>query len=610
MLAKRESFEGVRMRLVSFSVQNFRAYRDKKTVSVADLTSIIGRNDIGKSTLLEALEIFFNNKTISIEKGDVNVHSGDEFIEISCTFDELPSELTIDERSATTLETEYLTNLDGNFEVVKRFNCGLKTPKAEIFAIAKHPAHEKVKDLLKLKNNDLKRRARELEIPEGQVDERSNAALREAIREVVGDFDTNIVRVPLNEQDGKIVWEQVEKLLPVFALFQADRPSMDDDPEVADPMKIAVQQAVQQHQEDLENFKRKVRESALGVANRTLAKLQEMDESLADELFADFKTEPKWEGFKLTLSGRNDIPINKRGSGVRRLILLNFFRAEVERRRAEQNVSGIIFAIEEPESSQHPDNQVMLVRTLLKLSEEESTQVLMTTHVPAVAAVIPTDSVRFLQRDTEGNVQIQQGEDGAYERVAESLGLLPDKRAQVAICVEGPKDVAFLTAAARLLRQDDATLPDLETDHRVAFVPIGGGNMRHWVNKRYLKTAGLIEVHIYDCDDKDNPPYKTYANEVIRRGNHDTAFLTSKREAENYIHPRAIREALELYADVEFGDWDDVPEIVAQQVHLDSESETPWGELNDKKRRKKIDNAKSRLNFEAAHVMTLAELRE
>ena len=42
----------------------------------------------------------------------------------------------------------------------------------------------------------------------------------------------------------------------------------------------------------------------------------------------------KWSDvFKnVSISGDEEIPINKRGSGVKRLVLLNFFRAEAERR--------------------------------------------------------------------------------------------------------------------------------------------------------------------------------------------------------------------------------------------------------------------------------------
>lgn len=46
----------------------------------------------------------------------------------------------------------------------------------------------------------------------------------------------------------------------------------------------------------------------------------------------EFKTDPKFDSqFKLTINSDDNIPINKRGSGVRRLILLNFFRAEAKK---------------------------------------------------------------------------------------------------------------------------------------------------------------------------------------------------------------------------------------------------------------------------------------
>jgi AAA15 family ATPase/GTPase len=56
---------------------NFRSYKDEVTI---DLNVFVGKNDIGKSTILEALDIFFNeNKgVIKIDKDDVNRQASDE----------------------------------------------------------------------------------------------------------------------------------------------------------------------------------------------------------------------------------------------------------------------------------------------------------------------------------------------------------------------------------------------------------------------------------------------------------------------------------------------------------------------------------------------------
>lgn len=495
------------MRLKAVKIRNFRAYQVETTLFLDDLTAILGRNDVGKSCLLEALEIFFNSELVKPDSGDCCVHAAndDKFVEIACIFDSLPTTLTIDAHAETTWSEEHLLNADGDLEILKRYNCGLRTaPKAEIFARAHHPTMEGAADLLQLKNAQLKTRAGELGADLAEIDKRSNVSLRQAIRDSLGDLALAEREIPLKEDDGKKVWDQIQKGLPVFALFQADRPSKDDDPEVSDPMKIAVQAAIKDIEDELEAVREKVRLSVMEVAQRTIAKLTEMDSELAGQLNPTFKAEPKWDGFKLTLTGDNDIPINKRGSGVRRLILLNFFRAEAERRRETADSRRVIYAIEEPESSQHPDNQTMLIRALLELSIDPNTQVLLTTHVPAVAAQIPVESVRLVTRHQDGYPVIEQGTEDAYEKAVESLGLLPDKRAQVAIYIEGPHDYEFLVRASAKLRQTDPTLIDLEKDHRIAWVVTGGGNLKHWVDKRYLANVQLVEVHIYDRDDQND----------------------------------------------------------------------------------------------------------
>lgn len=89
-----------------------------------------------------------------------------------------------------------------------------------------------------------------------------------------------------------------------------------------------------------------------------------MDKELSNTLNPDFKSEPKFDSlFKLSIKSDDGISINKRGSGVRRLILLNFFRAEVERKLHDSNSQNVIYAFEEPETSQHPKHQEMLINS-------------------------------------------------------------------------------------------------------------------------------------------------------------------------------------------------------------------------------------------------------
>lgn len=63
------------MKIKSVKIKNFRGYRDEMRVDFDDLTVLIGKNDIGKSTILEALDIFFNETSgvVKWDKSDLNV---------------------------------------------------------------------------------------------------------------------------------------------------------------------------------------------------------------------------------------------------------------------------------------------------------------------------------------------------------------------------------------------------------------------------------------------------------------------------------------------------------------------------------------------------------
>ncbi len=50
------------MKISKIKIENFRSYADEISVDINNLTTFVGKNDVGKSTILEALDIFFNEK--------------------------------------------------------------------------------------------------------------------------------------------------------------------------------------------------------------------------------------------------------------------------------------------------------------------------------------------------------------------------------------------------------------------------------------------------------------------------------------------------------------------------------------------------------------------
>jgi hypothetical protein len=348
------------------------------------------------------LAIFFETEGAKADKSDMNCFTlagGAEQFEIACEFDGLPDALVLDENAETSLAQEYLLNADGALEIVKTFN----STAGKLIRTAircQHPSDAELATLLSLKIADVKKLGEKRGIADQVADKRVASQWRQTIRINAQPFECKETLLDVSKglsTDSKSVWERIEAQLPTFALFKSDRESSDGDAEAKNPLQQAVKEAQATLQQQISALEQQIEASVLDVATRTLDKLREMAPELANELTPRFKEKPKWT-FSFTLDGENGIPINKRGSGVRRLILLNFFRAEAEKAAvgAQRNV---IYAIEEPETSQHPNYQMMLMKALLDLSNQPNRQIVVTTHTPALAGLMPIDGIRYVSRD-------------------------------------------------------------------------------------------------------------------------------------------------------------------------------------------------------------------
>lgn len=391
------------MRLKRIRIKNFRGYQNECNIEIGKLTAVVGKNDIGKSSILEALDVFFNKGKgiIKLDKDDINkncLSEGNTETEITAVFDRFPAKLIIDSTNETSLDAEFLLNSSNELEVIKRYKNG---GAEKVFIKANHPSNENCHDLLFKKQNELKKIVDDSNI-ECESKTR-NAVMRVAIwNHYSTDLNLSETEIDVTKGDTKSIWEKLEGYLPLYSLFQSDRKNSDSDSEVQDPLTEAVRQIMNADdiKESLSAVAEKVESKLRQVADLTLEKLREMNPDIADSLNPVIPATDtlKWSDVfkKVSISGDNDIPINKRGSGVKRLILLNFFRAEAERRRTERNVPSIIYAIEEPETSQHTEHQKILVKALIQLSAIDNTQIILTTHSPTMVKGLEFEHLRLV----------------------------------------------------------------------------------------------------------------------------------------------------------------------------------------------------------------------
>lgn len=599
------------MRLVNVVVENFRCYKAPLHVSFGDFTALVGKNDAGKSTIMDALQTFFDD---TLDETDATIGSDPRKVCVTCTFDHLPSSLIVDEDFETSLAAEHLLDDKGHLQIRKTFDA-VKGKVSGVEAIAMHPTAAKYDDLLHLKQKDLHKRAEELGVDLTNVNKAANAPVRKAIWDSCPNLQKKLIAISLDKEGAKQAWLKLSEAMPAFQLFKADRASSDQDDEAQDPLKAAIKEAIQAVEPQLQQIRDKVDEHVRKLAATTVDKIREMDPTLASTLDPQI-SHKKWDSlFNTSLTGDGGIPINKRGSGVRRLVLLNFFRAAAES-AATETKGSIIYAIEEPETSQHPRNQRMLLSALRDLSGTVGRQVIMTTHTPMLARALPDDALRFVDTHANGTRTVTMGGNVANQSIATSLGVLADHSVKLFIGVEGKHDIDFLRAISKVLINAGQNVPDLEALElagTIVFIPCGGSSLVLWADR--LSQLNRPEFHVTDRDNAPPQQSKYHAHlTAVNARQGCKGVCTSKREMENYLHPDAVAEVyaanqIALNFPGPFADFEDVPLSVAQAVHAQGAPGVAFP--NDvEKVRKKVGAAKEALNKHATKRMTVQRLQQ
>lgn len=610
------------MKLVKLKLKNFRCYKTETNFQINDLVAIIGKNDIGKSTILEALDAFFNDK---VDYGDLSTNPDTNSIELTCYFENIPEEVVLDSTFPTSPIEEGILNIENQLEVKKVISFGAKKTVA-VYLIGNYPIAPELATLLSKNNTQLKNYADELNIDLAGVPKTKNPPIRKKIRDSIGGergirefkVDGN-----LNSEDNlKTIWGSLKKTLPIFSLFKVDKALTDKDGDIQDPMKVAVMEALAlpEIQELLEKVEEKVRTASTAVADKTIEKLKDFDEALSEKLKSDFSKSPTYDKvFDLTLLNENNIPLNKRGSGIRRLVLLSFFQAQAEKRKTEDKSPAIIYAIEEPETSQHPNHQRMLIHALIRLSQQQNVQVLFSSHNANLVREIPVEALRYISSNEAGDIVIENGtnHDGTKNenviiKIIRTLGILPNPSdlVKVILYVEGNHDVNGLKRYSQILNNEDPEILNLMTSPEVAYVITGGSALKHYIQHKHLEGLGKPEVHIYDSD---VPDYIAAVGEINGENNpNKKAFNTTKLELESYLHHEAILEAylangindLVLNA---ITDAVDVPLYVAEQMYIRGGND--WAALSTERQKELSSERKKLLNVQAVERMTIDRIK-
>jgi len=399
------------MRIRSLRVQHFRALADLGPINTEPMCVVIGENDTGKTSLMLALQAFFETKKLA-DENDFFRRDTTVPVEIALTFDSVlsdsPARQYVDTKGNLRVQVCYKHNEDRTIKVFRKrpsdqnlagFGGAVVAEKRKtlkdlgVIAGAESPDTKRCDALF---GEYLAAHADTLT----WVDDSPEQISEPVFRSIMPEFHF----VPVNRQlaDNMGI---TQRSLAGKLFLESLKTLLDTD----------------QTKASLAAFKKQAESSV----RQKVEKLQELLRYLTNNqdlaLEHGFELDPlKGIDFDLKLSDSmvRDIPILNRGAGMQSTLLLAIFQL-----LAQSSASDFILAIEEPENSLHPRAQREMLWALQAISR--SAQVIVSTHSPVFVDLSLFESNLFMTRGAEGATTTRSFQDKPALDLRNLLGVRP-----------------------------------------------------------------------------------------------------------------------------------------------------------------------------------------
>lgn len=399
-----------------------------------------------------------------------------------------------------------------------------------------------------MKNNELKKYAKAKAINLDGCDQTVNAALRKRILECSQDYQfVNNIILSATTPDMKKFFSKIEKNYPKFYLFRAESVSNENEKFIQDPVKVVVSTVLSKYENELNKIAQRINNELGAALGEVSDELDKLAPSLSTK-FAPHNVQAMWEKAysAVNFCDENDIPLATRGSGMRRLALLSFFRVYS---RAAVRGSSAVFAIEEPEAFLHPDLQREVWNSLTELSEDGVTQVIITSHSSNLIEKTDVRQVRYIEKNRVHSVSSLQDKKATRDfvgRIEQSLGKFRDTSIDLFLLVEGRNDIVSLEGLGKNTAcADFVEFGDHIKEGRILVLPIGGtGSINLWTDGR-LSDFSKPVVFLKDLDDRQVE--SCTVEELVDkfdRGEDCVVVSHSAREMENFLSVSVISREL------------------------------------------------------------------
>jgi putative ATP-dependent endonuclease of the OLD family len=401
------------MKIQSVGIKNFRTLK-AVNIDFDSVTTLIGPNGTGKSTVLRALDWFFNgSKSCELADKDCSFGAVDEDIEVRVTF----SNLTEKDREA--LE-KYAPDEAATFTAWKvRYTDGTEVLSANLksyqpFAVirSKSKATEKKTEYNQLRSDDPS-----LELPPWTTQEAAQDAMTawEAVNtdklvEAPGELQTNFFGFNSN---GKM--SGLFDFVLVTADLRAGEESQDTKASIIGRIlersvdRAAADEEIKQIVDESRKAQQKVCDEKFGAQLEAIkAHLNRVVSSYTPGrsvcvVPAEVELKAPKTTFNLSvLDGRTETTVDGQGHGFQRTLLISALQVLAES-TASATEGVFCLAIEEPELFQHPTQAQAFARVLRTLADDpdKRVQVIYATHSPFFVEARHFDQIRRLVRSAD-----------------------------------------------------------------------------------------------------------------------------------------------------------------------------------------------------------------
>ncbi len=532
-------------------ISNFRGIENIQTVPLSRFSSIIGKNDSGKSIVLNALASYLDVKSYPIVESDFNDLSDDIIIECSFTDDNLRYKLekNIKSKIKKADGLEYFLNdiLIANTIVIQKKISKVGKVFSEINILIKDYSDDDFSFLYSKDDNEISHilSKYDIEIP---VEGKGRNSKLEKIQYIKEYCEAEGAEVEL-----KYILDEykIDTLLPSVELFVSDY-GLEADTKFKTNSVSEIQEFFINETKDDESRLKQVEIDIQEEMNKEASLIKNYMSDYTSDL-NDIKISPtiNWKdaikSVDVSFQFEGDsklIPMTHKGTGYRRLFMVARFRYLAEKNKGQD----VIYLIEEPETFLHPSAQEDLLSSLTNLSEDS--QIIITTHSPVFAGHTNYESLILCQKNTQSTYSYANSANKIdfIHSIVDEIGIRPyfnlvDTFEKI-LFVESNNDADFYDILSKKLLEEG-----LHGNERILILPFGGESIDSFINIDYFDKSNRDLFLIIDSDKQNTAQkqevQKSRVDEFNERKN-GNAYLLNKSCIENYYHPRAIERLYSL----------------------------------------------------------------